>query len=174
MIGSPAFLDRSAIYSFFGKRERIFINGWFFLRVHLLPGGNPAGIEVNVAYYGFRLITYAVFNYIFLTSFLNQPIKWEMLFSGQLSPLRWLCLSWKSSCIFPIYLAGSNWTRRDGTAVADSRCWCTCLFYLCLFWIQSFSQAVWTGGFIKDKSNERKMPSTSPTPGNMWNHLRRK
>lgn len=40
-----------------------------FWRVGLLPNGNPAGIEANVAYYGFGLIIYGVFNFIFLTQF---------------------------------------------------------------------------------------------------------
>lgn len=46
-----------------------------FLRVHLLPDGNVAGIEANVAYYGFGFITYAVFNYIFLTYFFKSAHK---------------------------------------------------------------------------------------------------
>ena len=40
-----------------------------FLRVGLLPEGNPAGIEANLAYYGFGFMIYAVFNFIFLTEF---------------------------------------------------------------------------------------------------------
>ncbi|HHT72976.1 MAG TPA: ABC-2 transporter permease [Firmicutes bacterium] len=40
-----------------------------FLRVIVLPEGNPAGIEANIAYYGFGLVVYAVFNFIFLTEF---------------------------------------------------------------------------------------------------------
>ena len=35
-----------------------------FLRAGLLPG-NPAGIEANVAYYGFGFMVYTVFNVIF-------------------------------------------------------------------------------------------------------------
>lgn len=46
-----------------------------FLRVHLLTEGNPAGIEANIAFYGFGLITYAVFNYIFLTYFFKSAHK---------------------------------------------------------------------------------------------------
>lgn len=46
-----------------------------FLRIYLLPEGNPAGIEANIAFYGFGLITYAVFNYIFLTSFFKTAYK---------------------------------------------------------------------------------------------------
>lgn len=46
-----------------------------FLRLSILPDGNPAGIEANVAYYGFGLIIYAVFNYIFLTQFFKTAYK---------------------------------------------------------------------------------------------------
>lgn len=45
------------------------------LRVYVLPGGNPAGIEANVAYYGFGLIIYVVFNFIFLTEFFKSGYK---------------------------------------------------------------------------------------------------
>ena len=46
-----------------------------FLRVHLLPDGNVAGIEANVAYYGFGFLTYAIFNFIFLTYFFKSAHK---------------------------------------------------------------------------------------------------
>lgn len=46
-----------------------------FLRVHVLPEGNPAGIEANLAYYGFGFIIYAVFNFIFLTYFFKTAYK---------------------------------------------------------------------------------------------------
>lgn len=46
-----------------------------FLRVNILPGGNPAGIEANIAYYGFGFITYAIFNFIFLTQFFKTAYK---------------------------------------------------------------------------------------------------
>lgn len=46
-----------------------------FLRVHVLVEGNPAGIEANIAYYGFGFITYAIFNFIFLTEFFKTGYK---------------------------------------------------------------------------------------------------
>lgn len=39
------------------------------LRVWVLPAGNPVGIEANVAFYGFGLIIYTLFNVVFLTQF---------------------------------------------------------------------------------------------------------
>ncbi|NLA57672.1 MAG: ABC-2 transporter permease, partial [Firmicutes bacterium] len=42
------------------------------LRVGLLPNGNPVGIEANVAYYGFGLMVYTIFNVIFLTQFFKD------------------------------------------------------------------------------------------------------
>jgi len=54
-----------------------------FLRVRLLPAGNPAGIEANVAYYGFGFLIYALFNFIFLTSFFKTGFKagWAFLWA---------------------------------------------------------------------------------------------
>jgi hypothetical protein len=46
-----------------------------FLRVHVLSDGNVAGIEANVAFYGFGLLIYAIFNAIFLTQFFKTAFK---------------------------------------------------------------------------------------------------
>lgn len=46
-----------------------------YWRLHLLPEGNPAGIEANIAYYGFGLIIYTIFNIIFLTHFFKTAYK---------------------------------------------------------------------------------------------------
>lgn len=55
---------------------QIFISLPFaFLRVYMLPEGNPAGIEANVAYYGFGFMIYAIFNVIFLTFFFKTAYK---------------------------------------------------------------------------------------------------
>ena len=45
------------------------------LRLGLLSEGNPAGIEANVAYYGFGLVIYTIFNVIFLTHFFKSGHK---------------------------------------------------------------------------------------------------
>ncbi len=45
------------------------------LRLHVLPNGNPAGIEANIAYYGFGFIIYAIFNLILLTQFFKTGYK---------------------------------------------------------------------------------------------------
>src|SRR5690625_4431045 len=46
------------------------------LRVHILPEeGNVAGIEANVAYYGFGFIIYTIFNVIFLLVFFKTAYK---------------------------------------------------------------------------------------------------
>ena len=57
-----------------------------FLRVGLLPRGNPAGIEANVAYYGFGLMVYTVFNLIFLTQFFKDAHKVEIAFLMAIIP----------------------------------------------------------------------------------------
>lgn len=45
------------------------------LRTYILPEGNPAGIEANIAYYGFGFIIYTIFNMIFLTQFFKTAYK---------------------------------------------------------------------------------------------------
>lgn len=37
------------------------------IRVWTLPDGNPVGIEANVAFFGFGLIIYTIFNFLYLT-----------------------------------------------------------------------------------------------------------
>nr|WP_317412955.1 ABC-2 transporter permease [uncultured Solibaculum sp.] len=46
-----------------------------FLRTLLLPEGNIVGIEANVAYYGFGLLVYGIFNLIFFTEFYKTAYK---------------------------------------------------------------------------------------------------
>jgi len=57
-----------------------------FLRVGLLPEGNPAGIEANLAYYGFGFMIYAVFNFIFLTEFFRTAYKPGIAFLWAMIP----------------------------------------------------------------------------------------
>lgn len=45
------------------------------LRYHLFSEGNPVGLEANVAFYGFGLMIYAVFNYVFFTRFYKTAYK---------------------------------------------------------------------------------------------------
>lgn len=45
------------------------------LRPSVLPNSNPAGIEANIAYYGFGFMIYAIFNLIFLTQFFKTAYK---------------------------------------------------------------------------------------------------
>ena len=45
------------------------------LRVYLLPNGNPIGMEANITFYGFGLLSFAVFNLIFLTSYFKTAYK---------------------------------------------------------------------------------------------------
>lgn len=56
------------------------------LRVYVLSDGNPVGIEANVAYYGFGLIIYAIFNVILLTQFFRTAYKVDMAFLMAIIP----------------------------------------------------------------------------------------
>ncbi|NLL43454.1 MAG: ABC-2 transporter permease [Firmicutes bacterium] len=64
------------------------------LRLRVLPAGNPAGIEANVAYYGFGLMIYTMFNLIFLTHFFKSGYRvgWSFLFAMIPATLGVLCM----------------------------------------------------------------------------------
>ncbi|MFC5542289.1 MAG: ABC-2 family transporter protein [Thermocaproicibacter melissae] len=72
-----------------------------FLRVGVLPQGNPAGIEANVAFYGFGLIIYAVFNWIFLTTFFKTAYKVGKAFLSAIIPATLLVLAMEVVVHFP-------------------------------------------------------------------------
>lgn len=84
-----------------------------FWRVHLLPEGNPAGIEANVAYYGFGFIIYAIFNFIFLTYFFKSAHKVGNAFLLGIIPATMAVLVMEGIVHFPIF----SWL--DSVARAD-------------------------------------------------------
>ena len=57
-----------------------------FLRTLYLPGGNPVGIEANVAYYGFGLMIFGIFNLVFFTQFFKTAYKAGVAFLIALIP----------------------------------------------------------------------------------------
>lgn len=71
------------------------------LRVHILPGGNPAGIEANVAFYGFGLIVYAIFNLLFLTSFFKTAHRVGRAFLLAIIPASLAVVAMEASVHFP-------------------------------------------------------------------------
>ena len=70
-------------------------------RVSLLPAGNPAGIEANVAYYGFGLIVYALFNFVFLTEFFKTGYKAGRAFLLAVTPAVLIVLIMEVLAHFP-------------------------------------------------------------------------
>ncbi|MDL2235211.1 ABC-2 transporter permease [Christensenellaceae bacterium OttesenSCG-928-L17] len=84
-----------------------------FLRVHILPNGNPAGIEANVAYYGFGLLVYAVFNIIFLPQFFKTAYKAGKAFLLAVIPATIIVVAMEALVHFP----GFAWL--DSVAPAD-------------------------------------------------------
>lgn len=46
-----------------------------YLRTVLTPEGNDLGLEANAAFYGFALIVYTIFNFIFFTEFYKTAYK---------------------------------------------------------------------------------------------------
>lgn len=72
-----------------------------FLRLSILPNGNPAGIEANVAYYGFGLLVYAVFNFIFLTQFFKTAYKAGKAFLFAVIPATIIVIAMEAIVHFP-------------------------------------------------------------------------
>lgn len=56
------------------------------LRLRVLPNGNPAGIEANLAYYGFGFMIYSIFNFILLTQFFKTAYKVGKAFLLAITP----------------------------------------------------------------------------------------
>lgn len=83
------------------------------LRVSVLPNGNPAGIEANVAYYGFGLMIYAIFNMIFLTQFFKTAYKAGKAFLLAVFPATLAVIGMEVS----VHLPGLSWL--DSIAPAD-------------------------------------------------------
>ncbi len=68
--------------------QLIFSLPFAVLRVYILPpGGNVVGIEANVAYYGFGLLIFSMFNVIFVTSFFKTAYKVGKAFLAALLPV---------------------------------------------------------------------------------------
>lgn len=61
------------------------------MRVHVLPDGNPVGIEANVAYYGFGLIIFTVFNLLFVPRFFRTAHQVGNAFLVSMVPVS-LCM----------------------------------------------------------------------------------
>lgn len=84
------------------------------LRVHVLPPeGNVAGIEANVAYYGFGLMIYTVFNVLFVTEFFKTAWKAGKAFLVAIVPATVMTAAMETVVHFP----GFAWL--DSVAPAD-------------------------------------------------------
>lgn len=76
-----------------------------FLRTLYLPGGNPAGIEANAAYYGFGLALYGLFNLVFFTRFYRTAYQAGLSFLLALVPLTAGMMAMEAAVHFP----GMEW-----------------------------------------------------------------
>ena len=84
-----------------------------FLRTLYLPEGNPVGIEANAAYYGFGLIIFGIFNFVFFTRFFRTAYKAGMSFLIALIPCTVCIFAMEAAVHFP----GMGWL--DGTSRED-------------------------------------------------------
>lgn len=76
-----------------------------FLRTLYMSEGNPVGIEANVAYYGFGLMIFGIFNLVFFTQFFKTAYKAGVAFLIALIP--------STICIFAmeavVHFPGMEW-----------------------------------------------------------------
>lgn len=72
-----------------------------FLRTLHLPEGNPVGMEPNVAWYGFGLMLYGVFNLVFFTQFYKTAYKAGVSFLLALIPTVLGVIAMEASVHFP-------------------------------------------------------------------------
>lgn len=72
-----------------------------YWRLHLLPEGNPAGIEANVTYYRFGFIIYTIFNFIFLTYFFKTAYNAGVAFLLGIIPASLAVLAMEVIVHFP-------------------------------------------------------------------------
>ena len=85
-----------------------------FLRLLYLPDGNPAGIEPNIAYYGFGLMIYGIFNLVFFTQFFRTAYKAGSAFLAALVPTVLGISAMEAAVHFP----GMEWLDGvDGTSL---------------------------------------------------------
>ena len=75
------------------------------LRTFYMVEGNPAGIEVNAAYYGFGLTLYGLFNLVFFTRFYRTAYQAGVSFLLALIPLALGIVAMEAAVHFP----GMGW-----------------------------------------------------------------
>lgn len=85
-----------------------------FLRTLYLPEGNPAGMEPNIAWYGFGLMVYGIFDLVYFTQFYKTAYKAGVSFLIALIPVTLGIIAIESSVHFP----GLGWLdAMDGPAL---------------------------------------------------------
>ena len=72
-----------------------------FLRPLWLPEGNVAGIEANAAYYGFGLLSFGLFNLIFLPAFYRTAYQAGRAFMKAMIPVALLIFIMEALSHFP-------------------------------------------------------------------------
>ena len=72
-----------------------------FLRTLYLPEGDPVGMEPNIAWYGFGLMVYGVFDLVYFTQFYKTAYKAGVSFLIALIPVTLGIIAIESSVHFP-------------------------------------------------------------------------
>lgn len=106
-----------------------------FLRTLYLPNGNPVGMEPNAAWYGFGLMIYGIFNFVFFTQFYKTAYKAGVAFLTALIPTTLGIIAMEAVVHFPGMgwldgMDGASLVRQvpillAGMAVYAAACFCT-------------------------------------------------
>ena len=87
-VGRREVVKGKLLLAAFAQLSQLLISVPFaLLRTLYLPGGNPAGIEANVAYYGFGLMIFGAFNLVFFSSYFRTADRVGKAFLAGLVPV---------------------------------------------------------------------------------------
>lgn len=116
-----------------------------FLRTIYLTEGNPVGIEANVAWYGFGLMIYGVFDLVFFAQFYKTAYKAGVAFLMGLIPVMLGIVAMEALVHFP----GMGWLdgvdsasmlRQVPVLLAGAVVYGLCCFFACKIGIRRFAR----------------------------------
>ena len=94
-------LGKCLLVVFFQLFQLLFSIPFAILRSALKTANNPVGLDATVAWYGFGLILYAVFDFVFLTAFYKNAYQVGKSFVLAAIPMIFLMVATESTAYIP-------------------------------------------------------------------------
>lgn len=94
-------LGKCLLVVFFQLFQLLFSIPFAILRSALKIANNPVGLDATVAWYGFGLILYAVFDFVFLTAFYKNAYQIGKSFVLAAIPMIFLMVATESTAYIP-------------------------------------------------------------------------